>query len=104
MCLELVRTRAFAALLSDEVFSDVDLETVQVNDRYLIHRRGFPVLCQVLRVSLIQRSAGPWRWYRLLNEKELFALCTKKEDTGYKISRWREIHITYYIRFGVSFV
>lgn len=31
MCLEVVRTRAFAALLSDEVFTDVDLETVQVN-------------------------------------------------------------------------
>ena len=31
MCLELVRTRAFAALLSDEVFADVDLETVQVS-------------------------------------------------------------------------
>eukprot|EP00903_Cladosiphon_okamuranus_P020087 g18450.t1 len=29
LCLELVRTRAFAALLSDEVFADVDLETVQ---------------------------------------------------------------------------
>lgn len=37
MCLELVRTRAFAALLSDEVFSDVDLESVQVNYRYIIH-------------------------------------------------------------------
>ncbi|CAN0123212.1 unnamed protein product [Pylaiella littoralis] len=33
MCLELVRTRAFAALLSDEVFSDVDLETVQAELR-----------------------------------------------------------------------
>lgn len=31
MCLELVRTCAFAALLSDEVFADVDLETVQVS-------------------------------------------------------------------------
>ncbi|CAM9939454.1 unnamed protein product [Ectocarpus fasciculatus] len=29
LCMELVRTRAFAALLSDEVFADVDLETVQ---------------------------------------------------------------------------
>lgn len=29
--MELVRTRAFAALLSDEVFVDVDLETVQVS-------------------------------------------------------------------------
>jgi len=32
MCLELVRTRAFAALLSDEVFADVDLETVQASN------------------------------------------------------------------------
>lgn len=31
MCLEVVRTRAFAALLSDEVFADIDLETVQVS-------------------------------------------------------------------------
>ena len=30
MCLEVVRTRAFAALLSDEVFADVDLEALQV--------------------------------------------------------------------------
>eukprot|EP00752_Nemacystus_decipiens_P003463 g3198.t1 len=37
MCLELVRTRAFAALLSDEVFADVDLETVQEELR--IHSR-----------------------------------------------------------------
>lgn len=42
MCLELVRTRAFAALLSDEVFSDVDLETVQVSGRYFIHHRILP--------------------------------------------------------------
>lgn len=32
--MELVRTRAFAALLSDEVFADVDLETVQVNSPF----------------------------------------------------------------------
>lgn len=33
MCLELVRTRSFSALLSDEVFADVDLETLQVRGR-----------------------------------------------------------------------
>lgn len=32
MCLELVTTRGFAALLSDEVFSDVDLEALQVSE------------------------------------------------------------------------
>ena len=37
MCLELVRTRAFAALLSDEVFADVDLEALQVR----LNRGGF---------------------------------------------------------------
>ncbi|CAM9617583.1 unnamed protein product [Scytosiphon promiscuus] len=37
MCLEVVRTRAFAALLSDEVFADVDLETVQAELR--LHSR-----------------------------------------------------------------
>lgn len=36
MCRELVRTRGFAALLSDEVFADVDLETLQV--RTTMHR------------------------------------------------------------------
>lgn len=38
MCRELVRTRGFAALLSDEVFADVDLELLQV--RLPIERRG----------------------------------------------------------------
>ena len=40
MCLELVRTRAFAALLSDEVFADVDLETVQVSHPIALVRKS----------------------------------------------------------------
>lgn len=31
MCFELVTTRGFAALLSDEVFADVDLEALQAS-------------------------------------------------------------------------
>lgn len=52
MCLEVVRTRAFAALLSDEVFADVDLEALQVGSE--------PVLGEVIgSISVVVVVARP---------------------------------------------
>ncbi|CAM9126329.1 unnamed protein product [Ectocarpus fasciculatus] len=57
MCLELVRTCAFAALLSDEVFADVDLETVQATD----HTTRYGDFPQTTGTRTRRRPAGKER-------------------------------------------
>lgn len=83
MCLELVRTRAFAALLSDEVFSDVDLETVQVKRTVDVSIDGrvlplIPVLCWPLQLSLVAQGKSD----HCSVQCSLVCVCTTKEPNG----------------------